>query len=425
MRGRRRAFAGAALVAAACVERLTAPGRCPDYCPSGAITVLDTLLRTNISKDSAYRGYVQPWQSGLVLAANLPGTDSRPVFLFSSYGPGVTLKSGDTTTGPIQRVDSARLQFHLLRRDTAAHNLTVRLYRLPVTIDTTTTFATLVPPFTDSLLRTVNIDSLLALPGRRDSATGDSIKVDPITHDSVVVDSTHHALVSLRLDSSQARYVVADTGKVAYGIRISADSLATIALGKGDLGPLYQPYVTIDSLGTPVPRTGPVRGTTVPTFVFSPPPPPLDSTLAVGGMPSARSILRVAFPRAIRDSAQVIRGTLLLVPAVAARGAPVDSFVIEAHAAVADFGAQSPLVIDATRTDTAVIRVGATDTVHIEITNLLQLWQSDTTRAESIVLTAKSEGGDFAEIRFYPSGAALYRPAIRLTYVPRFPFGKP
>ena len=31
--------------------------------------------------------------------------------------------------------------------------------------------------------------------------------------------------------SAEARFVVADSGKVAYGVRVSGDSLATIALG--------------------------------------------------------------------------------------------------------------------------------------------------------------------------------------------------
>src|SRR3989449_9798904 len=116
--------------------------------------------------------------------------------------------------------------------------------------------------------------------------------------------------------------------------------------------------------------------------VFDPPPPPLDSTLAVGGAPSARSILRVVLPRAIRDSSQIIRATLILVPAVPVKGAPSDSFVVEAHTVLADFGAKSPLVLDATRTDTTFVRVGATDTVRIEVTNLLQFWTSDSTRPE-------------------------------------------
>ena len=419
---------GLVLAAAACVERMTAPGDCPAFCPGNRLSVVDSLLAGNIERDSAYRGYLLPRQAPVMLVAqSVPGVpDSRAIFRFSAYGPRVVITTGDTATGAIERTDSARLQLYITRRDTAAHNLTLHLYRLPLTIDTLTTFADVSGPFTDSLLKTVNIGALLALPGRHDSATGDTIKVDSLTHDSLAVDTLHHRLIVwLRLDSSQVRYDTADTGKVAYGIRVSADSLASIALGRGDLGPTLLPYVSIDSGATVVARTGPTRGTPFAGFVFDPPPAPLDSTLAVGGVPAARSILRVAFPRAIRDSGQIIRGTLILVPAVAAAGAPVDSFVVEAHAVFADFGAKSPIVVDVTRIDTTMIHVGATDSVQLEITNLLKFWQSDTTLPTVIVLKAKYEARDFSEVRFYPSAAAAYRPAIRVTYAPRYPFGKP
>jgi hypothetical protein len=418
---------GAVLAAAACVERMTAPGDCPAFCPGNRLSVIDSMLAGSISRDSAYRGYVLPHQTPVMLVTqSVPGLpDSRAIFSFSAYGPRMVITSGDTATGAIRSADSARLQLYITRRDTAAHNLTLSLYRLPITLDTLTTFADLSGPFTDSLLRSVNISALLALPGRHDSATGDTIKVDSLTRDSLAVDTLNHRLIVwLRLDSSQVRYDSADTGKVAYGIRVSADSLASIALGKGDLGPTLLPYVSIDSGDTVVPRTGPIRGTPLATFVFVPPPAPLDSTLAVGGVPAARSILRVAFPRGIRDSGQIIRGTLILVPAVAAAGAPADSFVVEAHTVFADFGAKSPIVVDATRIDTTVIRVGATDSVKIEITNLLRFWQSDTTQRTVLVLKAKYEARDFSEIRFYPSTAPAYRPAIRVTYAPRFPFGR-
>ncbi len=426
MKAARTAVLGAVLAAAAaaaCVERMTAPGNCPDYCPGGQITLIDSLLATNISRDSAFRGYVLPNQGAVMLAADLPGiVDGRAIFRFSAVGQRFPIKNSDTTTGAILAGDSARLTFFITRRDTAAHDLTVRLYRLPIAIDTTTTFADLSQAFTDSLLRTVNLDTLIAKPGRVDSTTGDSI----------VVDTTNKRLfVSLKLDSSQARYVFADSGKVAYGLRISADSLASVAIGKGDLGPLLRWHIVVDSLGTQVKRpdstmAGPsARGTPLATFVFAPPAAALDSTLAVGGVPSARSILRVAFPRGIRDSGQIIRGTLILVPAAAARGVPADSFVIEAHTVFADFGAKSPIVLDVTRTDTTVIHVDSTDTIQIEITNLLKFWQTDTTLATTLVLKAKYEAQAFPEIRFYPSAAAAYRPAVRITYVPRFPFGKP
>ncbi|HYK82939.1 MAG TPA: hypothetical protein VEU55_07320 [Gemmatimonadales bacterium] len=429
MSARRLVGLGAVLTAlvVACTEQPTAPGQCPAYCPTRPLTLVDTLLATSITKDSAFRGYVLPNRATVLLGANLPGiVDSRPIWRFGTIGPRLIVLSTDTTQGTIEHADSARLQFYITRRDTAERGLTLSVYRLPVTIDTTTTFAQLAGPFTDSLVRTVTLDSLLARPARRDSVTGDTIHVDPVTGDSVVVDTLKRMLVSLKLDSSEARYVAADTGKVAYGIRLSADSLASVLFGKDNFGATLQWYLVADSVGVPVKRTAPsLRGTTVATFVFSPPAAPLDSTLAVGGVPAARSVLRVALSRPLRDSVQFVRATLLLVPAVAARGTRADSFLVQARTVYSDFGAKSPVVVDLAHTDSALIHIGATDTVRIEITNLLQLWQSDTTKPTTIVLSAKPEGSDFAEIRFYPSVAAAFRPAIRLTYLLRYPFGQP
>ena len=418
MTRRRLALVGAVLLVAACVERLTAPGHCPDYCPSGQITIVDTLLTTSINRDSSYRGYLLGHQAAVMLAARLPGAtdtlDGRPIFRMNGFGSRFRISGADTSTGPILGADSARLQLYVVRRDTATHNLRLQLYRLPITIDTSTTFGSLVAPFTNSLVRTVNIDTLLARPGRKDTVTGDSVVVDTVNH---------RLVLSLKLDTAAARYVGTDSGTVAYGIRIAADTLASIAFGKGAFGPVLQWFLRVDSLGTPVTRKPTLLGAALASFVFAPPPAPLDSTLAVGGVPSAHSLLRVTFPRVIRDSSQIIRGTLFLVPAVPARGAPADSFVIEARTVFADFGAKSP--IDLRVGDTTVIHVGATDTVKIEVTNLLQLWAADSTHPTSLVLLPAAEAQFFGEIRFYPSVAQAFRPTLQVTFVRRFPFGVP
>src|SRR4029077_9145600 len=152
---RRLALGGAVLLAAACVERFTAPGHCPDFCPSGQITVVDTLLTTNINRDSSYRGYVVSYQSPLMLAALLPGAtdtlDGRPIFRFNGYGQRFRISTVDTSTGQILGADSARLQVYIVRRDTATRNLRLQFYRLPITIDTTTTFDSLAGQFTDTV----------------------------------------------------------------------------------------------------------------------------------------------------------------------------------------------------------------------------------------------------------------------------------
>ena len=413
MMARRVTLIGGVLLAAACVERVSAPGDCPAFCPSGQIEIVDTVLTSIISRDSTFRGYVTALSAPLLLAADLPGfVDGRAIFRINGFGQRFILSTADT--GAILGADSARLQLTVARRDTGAHNLSLTFYRLPITVDSTTTFAGLAGPFTDSLVKRVNIDTLLARPGHKDTLTGDS----------VVVDTVNNVLVlALKFDTAAARYVGTDSGTVAYGVRVSADSLASIAITRSTLS--WQWYLRVDSIGTPVARKPGSLGAAFSSFVFDPPPPPPDSTLAVGGVPSARSFLRVAFPHFIRDSSQIIRGTLTLVPVAPVQGAPSDSFVVEAHTVFTDVGAKSPIIVDATRTDTAIIHIGPRDTAQIEVTNLLQFWASDTTRATTLVLRAKQEAASFSLIRFYPSVAQAFRPALRITFVRRFPFGAP
>ena len=416
MRVRRLALIGAAVLAAACVEDLSAPGVCPNYCPTAGLTIADTVIY-DLSRDSSFRGYVLPHRSALLLAANVPGVvDGRAMFRINGPGSRFRINPNDTTTGLILGADSARLRMVISRYDTALTNLTLAFFRLPKTIDSTTTFADVSGAFTDSLLRTLNIDTLLAKPNRKDSVTGDSAAVDTIGHTITLF---------VKFDSTAARYVGADSGSVAYGIRVSADSPVSIAITSGlSAGPQFlSRYIRVDSSGVPVSRNIGLGLSAFESFVRNPPPPPIDSTLAVGGAPSARSIIRVAFPRVIRDSSQIIRATLSLVPAVPAAGVPIDSFAVEVHAVLVDLGAKSPIAIDVTHTDSTMIHIGATDTVQVEVTNVLQAWAADSTQPTTFVLRARDEAQSFAEVRFYPTIAAAFRPSLRITYVRRYPFG--
>jgi len=419
-----RRVAWLATVLAGCVDQTTAPGVCPTFCPSGQIDVVDTVLAASIARDSTFRGYVLPHQAGAMTASDVPGVvDSRAILRTSALVSGLALNTGDTTTSPLVGADSMKLTLTITRHDTTAHNLTVRLYRLPITIDSTTTFADLRGAFADPTdsLRAVNVDALLAKPGGVDSATGDQAAIDT---------TSKFLKVTVKLDSLQAPYVSGDSGKLGIGVRIGADAPTSVGFctRENACGASLAWFVKVDSIkgtDTTLIHKQLAAVTLFDSYVFDPPIPPVDSTLAVGGAPSARSIMRITLPRAIRDSSQIIRGTLLLVPAVPARGAPVDSFVVEAHTVASDFGAKSPLVLDATRTDTTMIRVGKTDTVRVEVTNLLQFWVADSTRPEVLMLRSQEEAARPTEIRFYPSAAAPYRPALRITYARRFPFGVP
>jgi len=420
MRVRRVAWLAAVL--AGCVDRATAPGVCPTFCPSGTIDVVDTVLAGSVARDSTFRGYVLPYQAVAMTASDVPGVvDSRVVFVTTALPASVALNSADTTTSPLVGTDSAKITFTVLRRDTAAHNQTLTLYRLPVTIDSNTTFGDVAGAFAGSPLRTVNLDSLLAKPNGVDVTTGDSAGIDT---------TSKQLKVTLKLDSLEATYVPGDSGKLGIGVRVGADAPTSISFctRENACGAAIAWFMKVDSIKgadtTLVHK--PYAGVSLfDTFLFDPPPAPLDSTLVVGGAPSARSIMRITLPRGIRDSSQIIRATLLLLPAVPARGAPADSFVVEAHTVAADFGAKSPLVLDATRTDTTRIHVGATDTLRIEVTNLMQFWVADSTRPEVLMLRSQEEAARPTEIRFYPSAATAYRPALRITYARRFPFGVP
>src|SRR5207245_1827889 len=99
-----------------------------------------------------------------------------------------------------------------------------------------------------------------------------------------------------------------------------------------------------------------------------------------------RSLLRVAIPRGIRDSTQIIRATLYLVPIAPAFGTVADSFFVRARRVGADLGAKSPIGTDTFGVNSIALGAGASDTVRLEVTSLLRLWQTDTTIAPAMYL---------------------------------------
>lgn len=425
------------LALGACTERLTAPGQCPVFCPGGQIEMVDTVLTDVIVRDSAYSGYRQAHEGQALPVADLPGIKSRAIFrmlpLFDSVAP----IDGDTLKVPIA-VDSAELTLFLVHRDANASNLTLKIYRLPRDIDSTSTFAQLSPWFADSLADSVNVSALYALPAAYDSLTQDSVRTDSATGRQLRINApSGSTFILLPLGTTQVHFPEADSGKVAFGVHVSADSLASAALGANESGRdarirWYYHYTIPDTMtATPdsVVYTSQQRESAFDSFVLDPPTPPLDpaaldTTLAVGGVPAARSLLRVAFPSFLRDTADVVRATLLLVPVEAVAGARGDSFSVVAHPVGADLGAKSPLSTSGALLSSARIHMGSTDTVRIELTDLVRAWAFDTTAATAFFLRQVPEAATYAHIRFYSSRTA-FRPTLHVAYVRRFPFGRP
>ena len=102
--------------------------------------------------------------------------------------------------------------------------------------------------------------------------------------------------------------------------------------------------------------------------------------------------------------------------------------------ALVQIGAKSPL--SSTTTDAAAgfirqdtLPVVQSDTLKIEMTRIVQLWQNSRNRPQSIFLRMVPEGATFARAVFYstrsPSGGVLVAPRLRITFQRSFPFETP
>ena len=433
------AIGGGALAALACFENPTSPAQCPAFCPGGGLATVESLLGTAIERDSSFAGYVQARQAPVLIASSLPGTQSRPIWVSPPIETRFRIDTGsDTTTGPIV-VDSMKLTVSVFRTDTAGvHNLRLAFYQLPVGIDSTTTFADLAPAFAATPLRVINVDSLAALPGLHDAITGDTV---------LAIDSLRNRVeLRVKFIGSQTGFSAADSGKLALGVIATGDSPPSITLGSSEspFPPIAWWFYHVDSAGKLIrpdslPRAAPDSQGRQPrfdSFVFDAPPVTLDSNLTVGGVPSIRSLLRFNLPRGLRDSTQIIRATLQLVPAGVAVNTP-DSVFLRVRRLIADLGAKSPMVVDTLVASSPPFVGIPSDTVRIEMTTIFRLWQADTNAVTAVYLSllrldridsihlAGDEAGTLAALRYFSSRASAFRPSVRITYVPRVTFGAP
>jgi hypothetical protein len=438
MRRVRPAFLPLLLAAGACTERLTAPGVCPNFCPADSLHVEDTVLADVIVRDSAFSGYLQGFEGEALPVADLPGiVDSRAIFVMNKIEMRVQ-PGTDTATVPITG-DSSWLRLRIVRRDTNTTNLRLTLYRLPITIDSATTFDSVAADFSGAPIDSVNIDSLLADSLITDTALtnprGGPYRADSAGHLLQFSGADSILVLTFVLDTVQAPFVEADSGRLAFGVRVSADTLASIALGANDVDDsdarirrFYQYQKMIDSTTDSTVHAFADRETTFDGFVFNPPTPALDSgsvdtMLVAGGVPAVRSLVRVAIPAILRDTADVVRATLVLVPVAPVQGAPGDSFIVIARPVVTDLGPKSPLVSNEAFWGRKTVQIGSADTLRIEVTEMIRSWALDTTAATAFVLGLIPEAATYAQIRFYSSRASAFRPALHVTYVRRFPFG--
>jgi hypothetical protein len=394
----------AVITIAGCQERLTAPADCPGLCPGGQPQVSDEVFTAVGGADSSFVGYVLPHQATALLVSNgLQGFEERGLVRFLPRNDSVSVR--DTLRA--YTIDSVALSFTVLARDTNLTGLQLLLYRLTPSFDSSTTFAAVAPAFVpESLIATVAVpDSLIVVRAVFQGA-----------------------------DLSRVEIPAADSGRLALGIRLAAPTATGLRLGTLASGssPLFITYATLD-----IPDTGTAKLRTLPlgpsfnTYV-SEIPQVVDSTLlAVGGAPSARTLLRFNLPSRIRDSATIIRATLELTPVAPITGLPTDPASLLSRAVLADAGAKSPVsptvgLLGQLPPPADTLEIGST-TVSLEVVRLVELWLGRTTRPSALMLSLTPEAASFTRPVFYSTRAAdpAFRPRLRISYLLSFPFETP
>ena len=390
-----------AILLLGCQEKLTAPADCPALCPGGQPQVFDEVFTATPGADSSYVGYVLPHQApGLLVSNGLQGFEERALIRFLARADSLSVR--DTLRA--YTIDSVALSFAVAARDTNLDGLSLQLYRLSPGIDSATTYADVTPAFVPESLITP-----LAVPD---------------TVNSGVVRAVFQGV-----DLSAIQIAAADSGRLALGIRIASPTPTGIRLGAlaGGNGPLFTTYVTLD-----VPDTGTARlrtlalGAAFNTYVSEVPQVSDTTLLAVGGAPSARTLLRFDLPSRILDSATIVRATLELTPVAPVTGLPTDPARLLGRAVLADVGAKSPVSTTTIRIPEDTLEIG-TSIVSLEAVRLVELWLGASRRPSAVVLSLTPEASSFSRPVFYSTRApdTALHPRLRLSYLLSFPFETP
>lgn len=379
----------------ACSEKLLVPGDCPALCPGGRIVVYDTILTPTAGSDSSFTGYVDFGNADAMLVSNnAPAMDARGFVRFITRGDSVT--KNDTLRA--YTIDSVKLRFGVLGRDSLQPGLELNLYKLPAEMDSTVSFADLNAAMSPSAFI-----ASIAIP--------DTLLTDTV---SVMIRGS---------DLSRVALTPADSGILKLGVGLSAPASTGIRVGSllaGTNAPLFTTYITVDIADTTLQKDNIGRGANITTWkgaTASPAPSP--GTLVVGGAPSSRVLLRFELPPRLRDSADFVRATLQLVPVAPANGVANIPSQLQARPVLADLGAKSP-VTDVLM-GTTTVGGSISDTVKIEVVGQVKNWRSTAGRPSAIFVSLAPEASSFLMPVFGSTADPARVPSLRVEYV--LPFG--
>ena len=415
-------FAAAVLVAA-CGEKLESGAGCPIVCPTPNVQLKDTTVEA-IAIDSSLAGFPSIGEEEPLLLASRGDTlDTRVIFRFDSIGKTYPHPSAPADSF-VNHIDSATIRIVL---DTNTVAGVPGLPTTPVTVEmydvdgaaSDTVAADLLPLFTPNRL----IGSKTFLP---DSLAKDTLLL-PVAPATVLskITSGSRLRVGLRLVSSASTQ-----------LRIQA---STVSGAKLRFKPASDTAVTVSLLSqTPTDSTLSQLRTDLEDYVITAKnlAPRQSNTIAIGGFPAYRTYMRFDLPSRIVDSSTVVRATLYLTqfPMPNSPNAHdslgIYPFAITAGTVLTDIPRLMRLVSVNTSLATDSLRVVPSDSGarRMELVGIVRVWKN--TKAEqtqrALVLVAGSEGSKPAIAAFFSSeaGSAL-RPRLQLTYVPRVTLGLP
>lgn len=412
------ALAGFAAAAAACSEKLDNTVGCPELCPNQGIEVINVTIDPVVLDSAVGAEFPLGLEPLMLLASRGDTLDSRVIIRFDSLPQRYTRVASDTTTTEITTVDSAFVQLRLdLVEKQAAGPITVSAYDVDTEANDTS-LAALLPLF--------SADRLIGSQTYASADLKDSVRF-PLSNAAVLAKARAKARlrIGFRITSGTGQFhVYATESGVAsmLSFRVSPDTAVR---------PLtFTPFSRTPE-GSP---EGQLRLADFRLLVRTPPGGSLQ-TLLVGALPPKRTYMRFLIPKAILDSASVVRATLLLTQTPNRGFGPLDTVPVLTHV-----GIGGPVITDAeqasrlfaawefTRIDT--LRVAASDSGarEIDIAPILRIWraQGDTLGPRAIVLRSAREGVSAPQAWFFSTESpAGLRPRLRISYTPANPFGLP
>lgn len=412
------ALAGVAVVAAACSETLDNPVGCPELCPNQGIQVINVTIDPVVLDSTVTIEFPRGFEPLMLLASRGDTLDSRVVIRFDSLPQRYRRVASDTTTTEITAVDSAYVQLRLdLGEKQASGPLTVSAYDVGTQGDDTSA-AALLPLF--------SADRLIGSRTYASADLKDSVRF-PLSNAAVLAKARANAplRIGFRITSGTGQFHVRATESGApsmLSFRVSPDTAVR---------PLtFTPF-------SRTPAAAPDEQLALADFrlLVRTPPGGSRQALLVGALPPARSYMRFVIPKAILDSASVVRATLLLTQAPNRGFGPLDTVQVLTHIGIGgrvitDPDQASRLFAPWEFTQIDTLRVAASDsgTREIDLAPILRIWraQGDTLGPRAIVLRSGREAVSAPQAWFFSAESApALRPRLRISYTPANPFGLP